>query len=58
MFPCVALQERMWKGESIEISKCRRLVGSFSSVFDRRITIYSVSRDPILAIGQEHTLIQ
>lgn len=39
MFPCVALQERMWKGESIEISKWRRFVGSFSSVFDRRITI-------------------
>lgn len=43
MFPCVALQERMWKGESMEISKCRRFVGSFSSGFDRRITICRVS---------------
>lgn len=58
MFPCVALQDRMWKGESIEISKCRRFVGSFSSVLDRRITIYSISKDTILRIGQKHTLIQ
>lgn len=29
MFACVALHERMWNGESMEISKWRRFVGSF-----------------------------
>ena len=38
MFAWVAWQERMWKGESMEISKCRRLVGSTASGFDRRMT--------------------
>lgn len=58
MFPCVALQERMWKGESIEISKCRRLFGSFSSTFDRRITIYIVSRGSRSNNRRRRTLIQ
>lgn len=39
MLFCVARQERMWNGESIEISKCRRFVGSLASGFDRRMTI-------------------
>ena len=29
IFAWVARHERMWKGESIEISKCLRLLGSF-----------------------------
>ncbi len=29
----------MWKGESMEISKCRRLEGSVVSGLERRITI-------------------
>ena len=40
VFACVAWQERMLKGESIEISKCRRFVGSTASGLDKRITIY------------------
>jgi hypothetical protein len=39
VFAWVAWQESMWKGESIDISKCRLLVGSFWSGFDSRITI-------------------
>lgn len=39
MLACVAWQERMWKGESIEISKCRRLDGSWASGLERRMTI-------------------
>ena len=39
MFAWVARQERMLKGESIEISKWRRLVGSSVSGRERRITI-------------------
>jgi len=37
---CVAWQERTWNGESMEISKCRLLVGSFGSGFDKRMTSY------------------
>lgn len=40
MLACVARQERMWKGESMEISKWRRFVGSWASGLERRITIY------------------
>ena len=43
MFAWVARQERMWKGESIEISKCLRLPGSFTSGFDNRMTIWTES---------------
>lgn len=39
MFACVARQERMWKGESMDISKCLRLDGSVASGFDNLITI-------------------
>lgn len=39
MFAWVARQERIWKGESIEISKCLRFVGSVTSGFDNLITI-------------------
>lgn len=40
MFPCVALQDKMWNGESMEISKCLRLDGSLSSILESRSTIY------------------
>ena len=40
MLAWVARQERMWKGESMEISKCLRLLGSFTSGFDSLSTIY------------------
>jgi hypothetical protein len=36
---CVARHDRMLKGESMDISKCRRLFGSFSSGRESRITI-------------------
>jgi len=39
MLAWVARQERMWKGESMEISKCRRLVGSPRSDLDSLMTI-------------------
>jgi hypothetical protein len=42
MFACVARQERMLKGESIEISKWRRFEESFSSGRERRITIWKL----------------
>jgi len=35
----VARQERMWNGESMEISKCLRFVGSTMSGFDNLMTI-------------------
>lgn len=35
---CVAWHERMWNGESMEISKCRRLVESVASGLERRMT--------------------
>lgn len=38
VFACVAWHERMWNGESMEISKCRLLVGLFASGFERRMT--------------------
>jgi hypothetical protein len=38
VFACVAWHERIWKGESMEISKCRLLVGSVASGLERRIT--------------------
>lgn len=38
VFACVAWQERIWNGESMEISKCRRFVGSVASGRERRIT--------------------
>jgi hypothetical protein len=41
VFACVAWHERIWKGESIEISKCRLLDGSTASGFDRRMTSWS-----------------
>lgn len=41
MLACVALQERIWNGESMEISKCLRLVGSLSSILESRSTIYT-----------------
>ena len=37
---CVAMQERRWMGESMEISKWRFLVGLRSSGLDRRSRIY------------------
>ncbi len=39
MLAWVARHDRMWKGESMEISKCRRFDGSVSSGLERRITI-------------------
>lgn len=42
VFVVLARQERMLKGESIEISKWRRLEGSAGSVLDRRITIWEM----------------
>ena len=39
MLACVARQERMWNGESMEISKCLRFVGSTASGLDNLITI-------------------
>jgi hypothetical protein len=36
---CVARHDRMLKGESMDISKCRRVFGSFSSGRDNLITI-------------------
>jgi hypothetical protein len=36
---CVARHDRMLKGESMDISKCRRLAGSVSSGRDNLITI-------------------
>ena len=41
VFACVAWHERMWNGESMEISKCRLFVGSTASGFERRITSLS-----------------
>jgi hypothetical protein len=41
VFAWVAWHERMWKGESIEISKCRLLDGSTASGFERRMTSWS-----------------
>lgn len=38
---CVARHERIWNGESIDISKCRRFLGSTASGFDKRSTIYT-----------------
>lgn len=38
VFACVAWQDKMWKGESMEISKWRLLVGSAISGFDSRMT--------------------
>lgn len=40
VFAPVAWHERMWNGESMEISKCRRFEGSLGSVLLSRITIY------------------
>ncbi len=39
MLAWVARQERMWKGESMEISKCRLLEGSATSGLDSLMTI-------------------
>jgi hypothetical protein len=39
VFACVARHDRILKGESMDISKCRRLFGSFSSGRDNLITI-------------------
>ena len=39
VFACVARHDRMWKGESMEISKCLRLPGFSASGLERRITI-------------------
>ncbi len=39
MFAWVARQDRIWNGESIEISKCLRFVGSATSGFDNLMTI-------------------
>lgn len=40
MFAWVARQERMWKGESIDISKCLRFVGSATSGLESLNTIW------------------
>ena len=39
MFACVARQDNMWNGESIDISKCRLFEGSAASGFESLITI-------------------
>ena len=36
---CVARHDKMLRGESMDISKCRLLFGSFSSGLDKRMTI-------------------
>lgn len=61
MFPCVALQDKMWNGESMEISKCRRLDGSLSSTLESRSTIYygvSMLGGMSQLMGNSRTLIQ
>jgi len=40
VFACVAWHDRMWNGESMEISKCRLFVGSVASGFERRMTSF------------------
>ena len=39
MLAWVARQERMWKGESMDISKCRLFDGSATSGLDSLMTI-------------------
>ena len=39
MLACVARHDKIWNGESIEISKCRRLDGSVVSAFESLNTI-------------------
>jgi hypothetical protein len=51
----VARHERMWKGESMEISKWRRFlpVGSLASTRDRRRTIYSYQHEQLENLKQK-----
>jgi hypothetical protein len=58
VFACVAWQERMWNGESMEISKCRLFDGSFLSGLERRMTSWALVSRAHAWMQRLHTLIQ